>query len=71
MKPLKHCVNGCATPPAPPSKILCQACLDKLTVKLHKILSDFTERRSPRPGSPAYPPGTLYGLIRRDNLRWP
>ena len=67
MMTLRKCINGCNQPVHPPSKVLCKDCLDKLTVKLRKILAGLLD--PPMPGSPTYPPGTLYGLVRRDNLR--
>lgn len=31
------CVNGCDAPIAPPSKVICQGCLDKITRKLERL----------------------------------
>ena len=36
MKALTLCANGCDVPPAPPSKVLCKSCMDKLTVKFRR-----------------------------------
>ena len=39
MKPLKSCANGCGVPPAPPSKVICKPCQDKITRNLEAMLA--------------------------------
>ena len=38
MKPLKLCANGCGVPPAPPSKVICKVCQEKITANMKDIL---------------------------------
>lgn len=35
-RPLEQCANGCGVPPAPPSKVICQECTDRITRKLER-----------------------------------
>lgn len=37
MKPLKLCANGCGVPPCPPSKVICRACMDRISETLRKL----------------------------------
>ena len=39
----KLCINGCGKPVAPPSLVVCQDCLDRMTARLEAILAKFDE----------------------------
>jgi len=34
MKALRRCANSCEASPSPPSKVICRACMDKITATL-------------------------------------
>lgn len=36
MKALALCANGCGVPPAPPSKVICRACANKISARLKR-----------------------------------
>ena len=38
MKPLKSCANGCAKPPKPPSLVICEDCIAKITRTLEEMV---------------------------------
>ena len=44
MKPLKSCVNGCHTPPKPPSLVICEDCIAKITRTLEETLERIAGR---------------------------
>jgi len=45
MEPVEErCVNGCDAPICPPSKVVCRACLDRMTATLEATLKRMEER---------------------------
>lgn len=41
--PTAKCSNGCDAPIHPPSRVICKACLDKITATFEQILKDWPE----------------------------
>jgi hypothetical protein len=39
----KLCVNGCGKPVAPPSLVVCQDCLDRMTAILEAMVARFDD----------------------------
>lgn len=37
--PLARCANGCDAPVSPPSKVICRACIDRITAKLERLVA--------------------------------
>lgn len=46
-KPLATCVNGDGRPVQAPSWVLCRVCLDRLSEKMHTLLSVFDTMEGP------------------------
>jgi hypothetical protein len=46
MKALSHCANGDGNPVCPPSKVICRACLDKITSNLEDMLGDLRRQKN-------------------------
>ena len=44
MKPLKKCYHGCNKPPMPPSKVLCEDCLNKISDKFEEMIRNMNEK---------------------------
>lgn len=48
MKPLKWCFNGCMKPPKPPSLVICEDCLNKISNTLQTMIDEMkTEDKQP------------------------
>jgi hypothetical protein len=41
---ITKCVNGCDTPPAPPSKVICKACQNEITRKIEAMIEKLDQR---------------------------
>lgn len=45
----KQCENGCDAPICPPSKVICRACIDRITATLERIsdvMAEDADRRA-------------------------
>ena len=47
MDALKYCVNGDGNPVCPPSKVICRACMDKITHTLEDMIKKLKEKENP------------------------
>ena len=48
-KPVKKCANGCDAPVSPPSKVICRACIDRITERLTKLAGLAPESGAEKP----------------------
>ena len=53
MRALKLCANGCGVPPAPPSKVIGRACMDKIGARLRRWATQGYVDDDPAPGPPS------------------
>ena len=44
MKPLAKCAHGCNKPPKPPSKVLCEDCLEKVSASFDIMIKKMAEK---------------------------
>ena len=47
-RPFERCANGCDAPPCPPSRVICRACMDRITRTLEAAVAGMNVRAAER-----------------------